>query len=541
MFFGCLCLIIETLFFNCKNQTMNKNNNFKIPKFFYENSLEKIQNPMLVLRNISKSYRAEGLFSDVNLTINSNDRIAIVGANGIGKSALLKIIIGAEEEDEGSITKNKNLKIGYLPQETHWKSLDNTLLQEIYSVDAKEINMDSHRYEGLVENLLQSFGFSEESWQRKIKTLSGGERTKLALAKILTLKPNLLILDEPTNHLDLRAIEWLEQFLINWNKTILCVSHDRLFLDKIFDKTFELTNQGLEKYYCRYSEYIKEKEKRVGIQEKNYKNQQKYFKEKQEFIDRFRYKATKAKGVQSVIKQIEKIEKLEKPKTKSDIKIAFDDIDKTCTRVLGINDLIVGDEQAPLFEIQNKIEVNWGDKIGIIGDNGTGKSSLLKAIINKNNQVFGKIKIGQGIKIGYYAQAHEELDYEKTILEEVASKTIPDEEKIRNVLGCLLFSQDKINKKIDQLSGGERARVALAELILQKSNLLVLDEPTNHLDLMSKEVVTNMLKEHNGTILLVSHDRYLLDKVCDNIWEIKNKNLKHYLGGYNDYLYSNQN
>ena len=513
-------------------------NNIKIPRFFFENFSEKIKNPMLVLRNISKSYRAEGLFSDVDLTINSNDRISIVGANGIGKSALLKIIIGIEEQDEGSITKNKNLKIGYLPQETHWKFLENTLLQEIYSNNAKEIDMDSHRYKGLVENLLESFGFLEESWQRKIKTLSGGERTKLALAKILMLKPNLLILDEPTNHLDLRTIEWLEQFLLNWDKTILCVSHDRLFLDKICDKTFELTNRGLEKYYCRYSAYIKEKEKNIAIQEKNYKNQQKYFKEKQEFIDRFRYKATKAKGVQSVIKQLARIEKLEKPKTNSDIKIAFDDIDKTCTRVLEMNDLIVGNELSPLFEIQNKIEVNWGDKIGIIGDNGAGKSSLLKAIIDCDNQNNRPIKIGQGIKIGYYAQAHEELDPEKTILEEVASKTIPDEEKIRNVLGCLLFSQDKTNKKIDQLSGGERARVALAELILQRSNLLVLDEPTNHLDLMSKEVVTNMLKEYKGTILLVSHDRYLLDKVCDNIWEIKNKNLKQYLGGYNDYLHS---
>jgi ATP-binding cassette subfamily F protein 3 len=513
-------------------------NNIKIPRFFFENLSEKIKNPILVLRNISKSYRAEELFSDVDLTINSNDRIVIVGANGIGKSALLKIIVGIEEEDQGSIFKNKNLKIGYLPQETHWKSLENTLLQEIYSIDAKEMNMDNHRYKGLVENLLESFGFSEESWQRKIKALSGGERTKLALAKILMLKPNFLILDEPTNHLDLRAIEWLEQFLLNWNKTIICVSHDRLFLDKICDKTFELTKQGLEKYYCGYSEYIKEKEKRVGIQEKNYKNQQKYFKKKQEFIDRFRYKATKAKGVQSTIKQIEKIERLEKPKTESDIKISFDSTDKACTRVLEINDLIVGDNQSPLFEIKDRIEVNWGNKIGIIGDNGAGKSSLLKAIIDENNKTVGKIKIGQGIKIGYYAQAHEELDPHKTILEEVASKTIPNEEKIRNVLGCLLFSQDKTSKKIDQLSGGERARVALAELILQKSNLLVLDEPTNHLDLMSKEVVTNMLKEYNGTILLVSHDRYILNKVCDNIWEIKNKNLKQYLGGYNDYLYA---
>ncbi len=532
---------------------MNKNK-IEIPRFFCENSLGKIKNPLLVLRDISKSYEAKELFSGVDLTLNSNDRIAIVGANGIGKSALLKIIIGIEEADQGNIIKNKNLKIGYLPQETHWKSLQNTLLQEMRLVNTEAIKLDSHRYKGLVQNLLESFGFSEQFWQREIKTLSGGERTKLAIAKILVSKPNLLILDEPTNHLDLRTIEWLEQFLLNWNKTIICVSHDRLFLDKMCGKTFELTKQGLQKYYCPYSEYIKEKEKRVEIQEKNYKNQQKYFKKQQVFIDRFRYKAAIAGQVQGRIKQLAKIEQLENPKTSKDIKITFDNIEKTRTKVLEINDLIINNGQSRLFEAQGRIEVNWGDKIGIIGDNGAGKSTLLKTIIDKNNKVSGMVKIGQaptlienfqlvlgqGLKIGYYAQAHEELDPEKTILEEVASKTIPDEEKIRNVLGCLLFTQNETNKRIDQLSGGERARVALAELILQKSDFLVLDEPTNHLDLPSKEIVTNMLKEYKGAILLVSHDRYILNKVCNKIWEIKNKNLKEYLGNYKDYLCSNR-
>ena len=526
---------------------MNKNE-IKIPRFFCENSLKKIKNPLLVLRGISKSYETNDLFSGVDLTVNFNDRIAVVGANGIGKSALLKIIVGIEEADQGNIIKNKNFKIGYLPQETHWKSLQNTLLQEMRLVDIEALKLDKHRYKGLVQNLLESFGFSEQSWRREIKTLSGGERTKLAFAKILVSKPNLLILDEPTNHLDLRTIEWLEQFLLNWNKTIICVSHDRLFLDKICDKTFELTKQGLQKYYCPYSEYIKEKEKRVKIQEKNYKNQRKYFKKQQEFIDRFRYKAAIAGQVQSRIKQLARIERLENPKTSRDIKIAFDNIEKIRTKVLEMNDLIIGNKQSRLFEIQGRIEVNWGDKIGIIGDNGAGKSTLLKTIIGENENVAGMIKIGQaptpkglvwgqGVKIGYYAQAHEELDPEKTILEEVASKTIPDEEKIRNVLGCLLFTQNETDKKIDQLSGGERARVALAELILQRSDFLVLDEPTNHLDLPSKEVVTNMLKEYKGAILLVSHDRYILNKVCNKIWEIKNKNLKEYLGNYQDYLY----
>ncbi len=515
---------------------MNKNE-IKIPRFFCEIQSEKIKNPLLVTRNISKSYGAEELFSGVDLTINSNDRIAIVGANGIGKSALLKIIIGIEETDEGYISKNKNLKIGYLPQETHWKSLQSTLLEEIYSVNMERLKLNSSRREGLVKNLLESFGFPEQFLQRKIKTLSGGERTKLALAKILVSKPNLLILDEPTNHLDLRTIEWLEQFLLNWKKTIICVSHDRLFLDKMCDKTFELTKQGLQKYYCYYSEYIKEKQKCVEIQEKNYKNQQKHFKKQQEFIDRFRYKAAIAGQVQGRIKQLKKVERLENPKTGSNIKIAFDDIEKVCTKVLEINDLIIGDKQSPLFEIEGRIEINWGDKIGIIGDNGAGKSTLLKTIINKHQLTTREARIGQGVKIGYYAQAHEELDPQKSILEEVASKTISNEEKIRSVLGCLLLTQDETAKKIDQLSGGERAKVALAELVLQKSNFLILDEPTNHLDLPSKEVVTNMLKEYKGTILLVSHDRYILNEACNKIWEIKNKNLKEYLGNYRDYLY----
>jgi len=517
---------------------MNKNkNNMNIPRFFCENQSEKIKNPLLVIRDISKSYRAKELFSGVDLTVNSNDRIAVVGANGIGKSALLKIIIGIEEADQGNIIKNKNLKIGYLPQETLWKSLQNTLLEEIYSVNMERLKLNSSHREGLVKNLLESFSFPEQFWQRRIKALSGGERTKLALAKILVSKPNLLILDEPTNHLDLRTIEWLEQFLLNWKKTMICVSHDRLFLDKMCDKTFELTKQGLQKYYCYYSEYVKEKQKRVEIQEKDYKNQQKYLKKQQEFIGRFRYKAATAGQVQSRIKQLKKIERLEKPKTDSNIKIAFDNIEKVCTKVLEINDLIIGGKQSPLFKIEGRIEANWGDKIGIIGNNGVGKSTLLKTIVNKRQLFTRKVKIGQGVRIGYYAQAHEELDPQKSILEEVASKTISNEEKIRNILGCLLLTQDETLKKIHQLSGGERAKVALAELVLQKSNFLILDEPTNHLDLPSKEVVTKMLKEYKGTILLVSHDRYILNEACNKIWEIKNKNLKEYLGNYKDYLY----
>ena len=512
-------------------------NNFKIPRFFLRDSSEKTKNPILVLRGIAKSYRSEDLFSGVDLTIGSNDRVAIVGANGVGKSAFLKIIIGQEEPDAGNIIRDKNLKIGYLPQETNWESLENTISREIDLLDKPALGTDIHRYKALSRDLLRGFGFSDRDFTRKIITLSGGERTKLALAKILMLKPNLLVLDEPTNHLDLRTIEWLERFLMDWDKTIISVSHDRCFLDKICDKTFELAKSGLEKYYCGYSDYLEEKDSRSAVLEKHYKNQQKYFEKKQEFINRFRYKATKAKGVQSAIKQMDKIEKLERPNSAKEIKVSLGDVGRTCTRVLRIENFAVGDCQFPLFEIKDRVEIDWGDKIGIIGDNGAGKSSLLKSIISESQKDYGKVKTGPGIRIGYYAQAHEDLDPRNTILEEAGSDTITEEGKIRNVLGSLLFSQNRTSKKIEQLSGGERARVALAKLILKESNLLVLDEPTNHLDIMTKEAVANTLEQYNGSLLLVSHDRYILGKVCNKIWEIKNRALRQYLGGYDDYLY----
>ena len=511
---------------------MNKDS-IKILKFFYEDKT-KFKSPLFTLRGISKCYGSNELFSDVNLTVNFNDRITIVGSNGVGKSTLLKIIAGQEEEDDGNMDRNKDLRIGYLPQETHWKSLENTILQEIRSANFK--GADCHRCEGLVERLLENFGLSEKNWQRKVKTLSGGERTKLALAKILGTKPNLLILDEPTNHLDLETIEWLEQFLSNWKLAIISVSHDRCFLDRTCNKTFELTEKGLEKYYCSYSQYLEEKAGRLEKKEREYKQQEKYFKKQQVFIDRFRYKATKARAVQNRIKQLDRIERVEKISMTKNIKIGFNAKEKTCAHPLEINNLTIGKKESPLFRIADKITVDWGDKIGIIGQNGIGKSTLLKNILDKRESA--EINFGPGIKIGYYAQAHEELDPDKSILEECSSKTTASEERIRNVLGRLLFVQDKVFKKIDCLSGGERARVALAEIILQEPNFLLLDEPTNHLDLPSKEVVVEMLKEFTGTILLVSHDRYILNKVCDTIWEIKDEKLKQHIGNYEDYRHS---
>ncbi|HOI97522.1 MAG: ABC-F family ATP-binding cassette domain-containing protein [Minisyncoccales bacterium] len=529
--------------------------------------------PLVIVKDVAKGFGKEELFSGARLRVMPRERIAIVGANGMGKTTLLRIIIGQEDPDDGACEINKAARIGYLPQETHWESLQNSVIDEIQSSDPGMREMtarkndyekkeaegplsegqiadyckllesfkaaNGYRWQGLIERLLSDFGFAKESWHRKIASLSGGERTKLALAKVVLANPNLIILDEPTNHLDIETCEWLENFLVHRNIAIVCVSHDRYFLDKVCDKTCELARTGIEKYQCRYSDYVVERQIRRAALEKSYKIQQKYLKEQQAYIDRFRYKATKAAGVQSRIKQLEKIEKIELPKEEAkDIKIKLDAGIRLCRSVLKLDGIAIGPKDKPLFSLDDKLEVEWGDKVGIIGNNGMGKSTLLKTVLEKMPPLKGKITLDDRAQIGYYAQAHEEMDHSKILLDEVASKTDESEERVRSVLGALLFEPFEVEKKkIGDLSGGERARAALAELILRKVNFLLLDEPTNHLDLPSKEVITKVFKEYKGTILLVSHDRYILNEVCNRIWEVKDGKLTGYLGNYDDYRY----
>jgi len=533
---------------------------------------KKVEGSLVVLNNVSKKFGTQKIFSGIDLVVNDNDQIAIVGPNGVGKSTLIKIIMGQEEIDNGDVQKNKDLSIGYLPQETHWNSLDDAILEEMISADeaiynliikkreletlisdAKRTDLDKkikeygeivsnyesrrgYEYEELAEEVLGKFNFPESEWERKIKSLSGGEKTRLALAKIILQKPNILILDEPTNHLDLDTIDWLENFLVNWNGAIVAISHDRRFLDLVCDKTFELQIDGLEKYYCNYSGYLEERSEREQKKAEEYKRQEKYLSKQNEFIERFRYKATKARAVQSRIKMLDKIDKVQKPEEdKKKVKIKFNISKRLPQKVLEIEDLFVGGESFPLAVFEGKWIVEKDNKIGIIGSNGAGKSTFLKTLIGKSDSIEGKIKFSSGVKIGYYAQAHEELDPKKNILEEVESKIREGQEKIRTVLGALLFSGEDVFKKVSDLSGGERARVALAELILSESNMLVLDEPTNHLDIRSKDAMNEVLKSFNGPIMIVSHDRSVLSEVCNIIWEIKNNEVKKYLGNYDDF------
>ena len=559
---------LDSRFF-CGKIINNKMTKYKIN---LKSSSAPFKTPMITLSGVSKSFASKEIFSNVDLMVQQKDRIAIVGKNGTGKSTLLKMIVGTMDCDEGSVDRNKNLRIGYLPQETNWGSLDNEIITEIRSANNQifnlinkkqeyedlvfntengdtEENLDKYekivkkyetkkgyKYEIRVEKLLKDFGFSEKNWKRKVKSLSGGERTRLALAKIVLLEPNILILDEPTNHLDLETIIWLEGVLVDSDMTIIAVSHDEYFLNLVFNKTFELTKNGFEKYYCNYSGYVEEKKKRAEGEEARYKKQEKYLGKQQQFVDRFRAKATKARAVQSRIKMLDKIEKIEKPEEdRKKIRVRFDEFPRLPHHVLDIEDLVIGEKEESLAVFKGKWEIEKEDKIGIIGPNGAGKSTLLKTLIGEKEITSGKVDFSNQVKIGYYAQAHEDLDPEKNILDEVEGKTDANENKVRSILGALLFSGKDVYKSISDLSGGERARVAIAELILGYSNMLFLDEPTNHLDLESKDIISKVLKSFNGPIIMVSHDRYVLDEVCSVIWEIENNKATKYIGNYGDY------
>lgn len=530
------------------------------------------EGPLVILSKASKKFSTQKILEDIDLVINKMDRIAIVGPNGTGKSTLLKIITGAIAPDDGEVSRNKDLRIGYLPQETNWNSLKNTIAEEIKTADENIFNLinrkknfeaiisdtkrkdlkekikeygavsgsyeasKGYEYERLTEETLEKFDFSESEWGRKVKSLSGGERTRLALAKIILTRPNMLVLDEPTNHLDLETINWLENLLANWRMAVIVVSHDAAFLDLICDKTFELSKNGLEKYYCNYSEYLEEKKERDRLAEEAKKRQDKYLGGQKEFIERFRYKATKARAVQSRIKLLEKMAKAPEPdKDNKAINIKFKLAGGLPEKILEISDLVVGIEGAALALFEGDWEINKADKIGIIGANGAGKSTILKTLSGKIKPIEGKIAYSKKIKTGYYAQACEELDPDKNIFDEVRSKTGAEDQEIRRALGALLFSGEDAFKMVSDLSGGERARVAIAELILNNSSMLLLDEPTNHLDIASKDRIAEVLKSFTGPIIMVSHDRLALNKICNIIWEVKDGEIKKYLGNYEDY------
>ena len=520
------------------------------------------------LNNINKSYGFDKILNNVNLTIKKGEKVALIGPNGCGKSTLLKLIAGIENLDSGEISIRKGITIGYLSQmpeendilvkdyiystfnevlelKTKLEHLEKNLNSDMKAItkytnlQEKFINIGGYEYETKISKVLSAFDITEEMLNRNFETLSGGEKTICSLIKLILTEPDILLLDEPTNHLDIKKIEWLEKYLSTIKSTIIIVSHDRYFLDKTINKILLLTKRGLEEYFGNYSYFIEENENRIMLEFKKYKEQEKIIEAMKKSIKKLQEFGRLCgptggeifyRRAASIKKRLEKIEKLEKPVQKKKITIDFNGDTRSGKEVLKINNLNLsfGNRQL-LSNVELKIFIN--EKICLIGENGTGKSTLIKEILCEND----KIKMGSNIKFAYIPQ---EIIFENnnlSIIEEARKNFIGDEEHLRSALFKYLFTGENIYKKIKFLSGGEKVRLKLFCLIQNKYNFLILDEPTNHIDIDTREILENALIEFNGSILFVSHDRYFINKVATHIVELKNNNLYKYIGNYDEY------
>lgn len=530
---------------------------------------------MISIDNISVAFNGTDLFSEVSFLIDKKDKIGLTGKNGAGKSTLLKILIEQQALDKGGISKSADLKLGYLPQqmtyqsgktvleeaETAFKELNNieTEIEQLNHQLSERTDYESSTYVDIIqkvteltdahhilggyqvkeklEKILIGLGFVAADFNRMTDEFSGGWRMRIELAKILLQEPHVLLLDEPTNHLDIESIQWLETFLKNFGGAIVLISHDRLFLDTITNRTIEISLGKIYDYKTSYSNYLEQRKERRQQQIAAYENQKKKIEETEAFIARFRYQATKAVQVQSRIKQLAKVERIQiDEEDKSAINLRFPPSPRSGNLVIESKNLgkSFGDKLV-LKDLEFVIE--RGEKIAFIGKNGEGKTTLSRMIIGEHNYS-GILKIGHNVKIGYFAQNQDELlDKKKTVFETLDDVAVGEiRKKIRDILGAFLFRGEDIDKKVSVLSGGEQSRLALAKLLLDPVNLLVMDEPTNHLDLMTKDILKNALKKFDGTLLIVSHDRYFLDGLCDKIYEFKNQGIKEHLSGIQDFI-----
>ena len=531
---------------------------------------------MISLNNISLAFGARELLKNVSLRVSSRDRISFVGSNGAGKSTLLKIICGEIQPDTGKVAVTKHTTSGYLPQEGIVLT-GKTLYDEVYSaaddinrilIEIKEIenemksfdNKDSEEYLDLVdefaelhdrfdilegfklktkiEKILTGLGFEENEFSRVTSEFSGGWQMRIALAKLLLKNPSVLLLDEPTNHLDLESLLWVENYLKNYHGAIILVSHDRNLLDNITKRTLEILKGNASEYKGNYSYYKQEKVKRKELLENQFNNQQRYIKDQEKFIERFRYKATKARAVQSRIKMIEKLDLIELEDDEKSVHFSFPPATfsgKISVELKGIRKSYDGS-----FDVLKDLDliISRGEKIALVGNNGAGKSTLTRIISGIDQNYDGKIIYGHLVQLKFFAQNQaEELDEEKTVLEVMEESASGEVTKnLRTLLGGFLFKGDDVFKKIKILSGGEKSRLALAKMLIEPSNFLILDEPTNHLDMKSKDILMNALKKYEGTILLVSHDREFLDGIVNKVIEVKNKNIKIFHGNSSDYI-----
>ena len=522
--------------------------------------------------NISRTFGADVLFEKINFTIQDNSRVSLVGRNGAGKSTLLKIIADVETPSSGEISKTKNLTMSYLAQEADFSS-ERTIYAEMLSVFDLQISQEKQlrqmeaqmgeltgadlaslmsRYDSLTEtfrqnkgftyesdikNVLNGFKFDETFWTQSVSSLSGGQKTRLALAKILLENPAFLILDEPTNHLDIETLLWLENYLKNYRGAILIVSHDRYFLDKVTTETLELSRGKLEKYIGNYSKYIELKAEKLATQAKQYDKQQKEIASLEDFVNRNLARASTTKRAQSRRKKLEKMERLDQHlANEKSAHFTFSPALESGNVVLTVENGAVGYDKEVLSSPINLDERKY-DSIAIVGPNGIGKSTLIKSIVGKIPLIDGTVKLGANVAMGYYDQEQRDLTPSNSVLEELwKDHSLVPEVEIRNRLGAFLFSGDDVQKAVGMLSGGEKARLLLAKLSMQNDNFLVLDEPTNHLDIDSREVLENALIDFDGTLLFVSHDRYFINRVADKVLEISAEGSKLYLGDYDYYL-----
>lgn len=530
---------------------------------------------MLTLNNLSVYFTGKYLFDNVSFLVNERDRIGLVGKNGAGKTTLLRIINGEQIPESGTISKKSDLLIGYLAQDMIITGTDTifnealkafdqalemkakaekigiqlterddyhspeylALIQKMHDLEEHFRMLGGNSMEGDTEKVLSGLGFKPSDFNRRLTEFSGGWKMRVELAKLLLKKPDLLLLDEPTNHLDIESIQWLEDYLQTFSGAVILVSHDRAFLDNVTKRTIEITLGKIYDFKCSYSEYVSQREEMLEQQLAAYSNQQKQIAEIERFIERFRYKATKSKQVQSRIKMLDKVDRIEVENIdKSSIHFKFPPAPasgRVVVEALGVTKYY-GPKK--VFEgVEFAIEKN--DFVAFVGKNGEGKTTMAKIIV-ENLEHSGECKLGYNVKIGYYAQNQAELlDQEKTVFQTIDDIAVGDiRPKVRAILGSFLFSGEDIEKKVKVLSGGEKSRLALAQLLLSPVNLLVLDEPTNHLDMMSKDILKNALLMFDGTLIVVSHDRDFLQGLTDKLYEFRDGTVKQHLGDIYDFL-----
>ena len=528
--------------------------------------------PIVALNGVSRFFGAVEIFSGVSLGIERGDRLALVGANGVGKTTLLRLLAGLDRPDKGTVSFSRGLRIGYLPQEARFRS-DRTLREAMLGVftvlrqqatrlreleaqlEASGSNpaewqpevlaeyttlmagfeeRGGYTIENRVEQVLSGLGFPREAWDQPAQRLSGGQRTRAQLGRLLLEQPDLLLLDEPTNHLDTATAEWLENFLGSWAGGLLIVSHDRYFLDHTTTRTLELVGGALESYPGRYSRYVELRAQRYTRQDKEHRAQQEEIARTEEFIRRFKA-GSRAKQAQSREARLTRLERVHKAPRPQDLHLRLDMSGDSGEVILNTLRLRVGFPGHQLLHVPNT-QVERGARIALVGPNGAGKSTLLRTLVSELRPLAGVYQWGVNVEVGYYAQGHEKLGMDHTVMEELQGERSMSEEEARSYLARFLFTGDDVLKRVGDLSGGERSRVALARLTLQRANVLLLDEPTNHLDIMARQALEGVLRAYPGSLIFVSHDRYFIDALATAVWAVEGGIIRMYRGGYADYL-----